>query len=259
MSDLLDTRIAALLADPQWQGHPLHDALAELYRRYGEHAHALERLTRIADRYQSAERERGMGYADRYERQLRQLTRLLRISDRYQKSLQELNDELREQSERDELTGLYNRRYMYCRIEAELQRLARGGEPFCIALGDVDHFKRINDGWGHGAGDEALRLVACTLEGRIRASDLCARWGGEEFLLLMPQTALAGALTLVESLRVALKALAPAPDGALPAMTMSFGVAQALAGQTLTQLLAGADRAMYAAKRAGRDRVAVDA
>ena len=253
----LDDTIRALLADPQWQGHPLYQALDGLYCLYCDHTEQLERMTRISDRYQKAEHDRGMSYAARHEQQMKRLERLLRISDRYQQSLQQLNEELRQQSEQDELTGLYNRRYMQARLRDELARQQRGGRPFCVVLGDVDHFKRINDAAGHEAGDLVLQRVADLLLSRLRQTDCCARWGGEEFLLLLPVTKAAEADVLVRDImqKMAGMHITGMPDGTV--LSMSFGIAQSdsSAVSNVESLIALADAAMYAAKNAGRNQL----
>ncbi|HWT93714.1 MAG TPA: GGDEF domain-containing protein [Solirubrobacteraceae bacterium] len=148
----------------------------------------------------------------------------------------------------DALTGLLNRRAFDERLQGEIQRTIRTNTPLALLLGDVDHFKAINDRLGHAAGDEALAHVAQTLTGTARTVDTVARVGGEEFALLLPGTDLAGAMEAAERLRAA---LATSPDG----LTMSFGVVEAPQhGHTPDDLLRAADRALYTAKQRGRDR-----
>lgn len=148
----------------------------------------------------------------------------------------------------DALTGLLNRRAFDEQLQREIQRTMRTSEPLALLLGDVDHFKQINDRRGHAAGDEALTHVAQTLTHTARTVDTVARVGGEEFALLLPGTDLDGALDAAERLR---QALADSPDG----LTMSFGVVEAPHhGHTPDDLLRAADRALYTAKQRGRDR-----
>ncbi|MGL6071935.1 biofilm regulation diguanylate cyclase SiaD [Craterilacuibacter sp.] len=257
-SSQLEQTISSLLADPQWQDHPLHDALSMLFSRYRTDTEQLERLTRISDRYQKAEYDRGLSYAERHDAQLKRLERLLRISDRYQHSLQELNKELRQQSEHDELTGLHNRRYLLARLRDELARQTRGGPAFAVALGDVDHFKRINDLAGHEAGDLALCRIAGVLRHRLRQTDACARWGGEEFLLLLPMTSRHDAVHVVQEIMHAVAALEISPAPGLSGLTMSFGLAHSGNHTAIESLLSCADQAMYQAKDAGRNRLVLD-
>ncbi|MDX1550104.1 MAG: GGDEF domain-containing protein, partial [Lysobacter spongiicola] len=152
----------------------------------------------------------------------------------------------------DELTGLANRRDMQHRLDTERARFERFGHPFSVAVIDLDHFKRINDAYGHAGGDEVLRSFAEAASRMLRATDVLGRWGGEEFLLLMPETRSAAAGCSVE--RVLSKVMAvPEEDG--PAVSFSAGVVEYRAGETVDQVVARADAAMYAAKRAGRGRV----
>jgi diguanylate cyclase len=156
---------------------------------------------------------------------------------------------------RDELTGLVNRREMNERLDQEAQRARRSGANFCIALIDLDHFKRVNDNHGHGAGDEVLRRFAAESLRLVRGADTLARWGGEEFLLLMPETDLQHAREGTERLRRAWTAL-PIPVG--PArlhLTLSAGVVEHGAGESIEQLVERADVALYQAKTGGRDQV----
>lgn len=189
-----------------------------------------------------------------------------------QQQLQEANAALEGLARRDTLTGLPNRRSAEEQLAQALARQRRSGSPLCVALLDIDRFKAVNDTHGHGAGDAVLRAVAQTLAVALRQSDVVARWGGEEFLLLMPDTGLAGAQTVCEKLRsvVAQRVvpLPPGPDGepAVPdrlTVTLSIGVAglpgdRAGGALAADALVAAADRALYAAKEGGRNRVVVD-
>lgn len=152
----------------------------------------------------------------------------------------------------DGLTGLYNRRYLFLRLSEEIRQAARGDHPFSIVLFDLDHFKRVNDTFGHGVGDEVLIQAAGALRGAIRGSDLAGRYGGEEFLVILPDTQAAEALEAAERIRSAIKALSW-PELDLH-MSLSGGVCE-YAGTDIDTLLEYADRRLYAAKAAGRDRV----
>jgi diguanylate cyclase (GGDEF)-like protein len=153
----------------------------------------------------------------------------------------------------DELTGLPNRRSMQALLDRSIALSDRGIAPFCAAILDIDHFKAVNDELGHAAGDAVLREVARLGRGELRVTDVLGRWGGEEFLLVMPGNAEAGACALAR-IRDAVAA------GAQPSrrITLSAGLAVHREGEDADALLARADRALYAAKRAGRDRVVVD-
>lgn len=167
-----------------------------------------------------------------------------------------LQEQLREQSIRDPLTGLHNRRYMEDALERELLVAQRQGKPVSVVIVDVDHFKSINDRHGHLAGDEVLRGVAETMKRLARASDIFCRYGGEEFLLVLPGLAADEAGARAEKIRQALAATPIESGQAAITLTASFGVAACpLHGQSAEELVARADQALYQAKRGGRDQV----
>jgi diguanylate cyclase (GGDEF)-like protein len=155
---------------------------------------------------------------------------------------------------RDELTGSHNRRHLIRLIETEKERTARLGSLFCLCLLDIDHFKRINDTYGHQAGDAVLREFAATVERQIRESDSFGRYGGEEFLLMLPETSINEARTLAERVRANIASLR-VPDLPDLAVTVSIGVAEFRIGETIAQTVARADEALYEAKSSGRNRV----
>lgn len=153
----------------------------------------------------------------------------------------------------DHLTGLANRRRFERQLEREVTRTLRYNRHFCLLLLDIDHFKKVNDSYGHDAGDEALRRLAKTLQAETRGIDLAARIGGEEFAVILPETDLQGGVDVAERLRAALMALEVPHVGRI---TASFGAAEfPLCAQTGRELIAIADAALYEAKRLGRDRV----
>lgn len=158
----------------------------------------------------------------------------------------------------DPLTGFYNQRY----LSRHLQILLAAGQPkgLAVLMLDVDHFKAINDHWGHQVGDTALTLIAQTLRGRVRVFDSIARYGGEEFVVVMPGTGELDALSAAERLRGAIEELRFVPEpGHSHLLTVSVGVACCGPGSRTTaeRLIQAADQALYAAKRAGRNRVEV--
>ncbi len=157
----------------------------------------------------------------------------------------------------DSLTGLANRRLCEAALEKEIGRADRFGEPLSLVVGDIDDFKNVNDRYGHATGDEVLRVFARTLQDTVREIDLAGRWGGEEFVVGLPGTDLAGGVQLAERVRAALaESTVEAPNGERVRVTASFGVAEFDGRGGLKELLAAADEALYRAKRAGKDRVA---
>jgi diguanylate cyclase (GGDEF)-like protein/PAS domain S-box-containing protein len=174
---------------------------------------------------------------------------------RTEHEVQALQDRLLEESTHDALTGLYNRRYLEDALCRELIRAEREGYPISVIMGDLDHFKEVNDRHGHLAGDEVLRVFGQLMKQHSRGSDIYCRYGGEEFLLVLPKMSEHDAVRRAEQLRAAMAA----PIGFGPAqitVTASFGVATAPnGGRTGDELIAQADDALYAAKAAGRDRV----
>jgi diguanylate cyclase (GGDEF)-like protein len=167
----------------------------------------------------------------------------------------------------DVLTGWHNRRYLQARMKEELARARRDGSPLVCMMLDVDHFKRVNDEWGHAAGDGVLRELAQRIDAEVRSSDVAARFGGEEFVILLPNTTRADGRRLAERIRNAVAA-APfeLPQGRQLPVTVSIGMAEFSPGAGSADLkslgealIARADVALYGAKAAGRDRVVVEA
>ncbi|WP_457420340.1 diguanylate cyclase [Roseateles sp. P5_E7] len=160
---------------------------------------------------------------------------------------------------RDDLTGLPNRRQMQALMDQELLRSLRHGYQFCVAIADLDHFKRVNDAHGHAAGDLVLRAFAQAGQGALRATDVIARWGGEEFLVLLADTAMPPALAGMERLRQRVEALSiDVGDGVAVTITVSIGLTGHRLGDALAQTLERADRLLYQAKAEGRNRVCTD-
>jgi diguanylate cyclase (GGDEF)-like protein len=153
------------------------------------------------------------------------------------------------------LTGILNRRFFIEKAEAEIKRMRRFPGKFTLLLLDIDHFKGVNDTYGHAAGDEILRAVAQHLSAELRVNDMVARHGGEEFVLLLPETPLEKGLLLAERLRNTL-ASAPIHFGSHEiAITISIGAAESNGHEELDRILQRADEALYQAKREGRNRI----
>ena len=166
-------------------------------------------------------------------------------------------EQIRQLATHDDLTGLLNRRAMLDRMQLEQRRSLRSGSPLLIAQLDIDHFKVVNDTHGHAAGDLVLQSFADTVRRNVRDTDVLARWGGEEFVLLLCDTPAADAVALMERLRQAVQAMqVPVPQGDGPiTVTVSIGLARHTPADPLAGTLERADQALYAAKAGGRNRV----
>lgn len=181
----------------------------------------------------------------------RQLHARIEEIGRLQVALQEL-------AVRDSLTGLYNRRYLDETLEREVSRARREGVPLSLVMLDIDYFKRINDTYGHQVGDEALRMLASTLLADVRAEDVVCRYGGEEFLILLPSMPLESAVTRAEAWRAAVERLSMTLGEFQIAFSISLGVAAYPEhGKTPDDLTRCVDLALYRAKHEGRNRVSV--
>lgn len=182
---------------------------------------------------------------------------------RLRQKLRERNEELEEALTRiaelathDELTGLPNRRALLDGLESAVRRCERGARPVVVALLDLDHFKEVNDTWGHGAGDAVLRRVARSVAGGVRRGDAFGRLGGEEFVAVLTETDRLGAGGMAERLRQTVESLDLGDVAEGLRITVSIGLAVWRPGEDGGRLLGRADRALYAAKRGGRNAVA---
>lgn len=247
----------AMLADESLQDHPLRDLLARVWDLMRLQVARLERITDISDRYQLNALNSNLDLTRRYNRQLRLLERVIRISDRYQESLKALNDALQEASTHDQLTGLANRRLMAERCRREDSRVNRSGGTYSLLVIDADHFKSINDQYGHDAGDQILITLAGVLSKGLREGDLCARWGGEEFLILLGDAEEATALRVAERILQSVRQMRLRLDAAELGLTVSLGLSQHRLGESYVDTFQRADRALLQAKQTGRDRCAV--
>ncbi len=174
-----------------------------------------------------------------------------------------LEEELVRLSITDELTGLYNQRFFYATLGREIEAAKRYGQSLCLLMLDLDHFKSYNDRFGHLEGDRVLKACGQDLRHQVRTTDLACRYGGEEFVVLLPRTFLEEACRVAQRVRLGVKALVfqphdpnrdPAPSVGI---TVSLGVAEYRSGLSAEDLVRRADQALYAAKEAGRDRVGV--
>lgn len=250
----LELMIETLLADPENEGNPLRYALEELYAEYRSLMHQIDRITRISDRYQNVSREEKETLTGRYHKQLRQLEKIARISDRYQSMMRDLNEALKDASTKDALTGIGNRRMLMESLKAETARADRLERPLTIVLIDVDRFKSVNDLYGHEAGDKALVRIAGAIRSGVRDYDLCGRWGGEEFMVIMPELTAAEGAVVVERMRQAIAAIELEADGEPVRISASFGIAERRTGERISDTINRADTALFDAKRNGRNR-----
>jgi diguanylate cyclase (GGDEF)-like protein len=182
------------------------------------------------------------------------------VYTRLQEAMEEiktLNKKLETAANTDSLTGLINRRAFVAMTEYEKKRFARSSRPFSLIMCDIDHFKRINDTMGHDAGDFILAELAKLLRESLRQQDMVCRWGGEEFIILLPETDLAGGKNLAEKLRKIVEGRKFLFGSREIAVTMSFGITSCEGNVTIYTYIKEADECMYIAKKSGRNRVVV--
>lgn len=190
---------------------------------------------------------------------LRLLSFRVRAANVQLRKRQKLGEFYRQLSMNDGLTGLHNRAWLNDMLPRLVATAAQSGRPLAVVMLDIDHFKRFNDRYGHPQGDQALRTAAQVLAGALRPTDCAVRYGGEELMVLLPDTCGSVAATVAQRLCERVRQAAVFADGtALPHITASFGVASLVPGQDEHGLVATADAALYRAKAAGRDRVEVD-
>jgi diguanylate cyclase (GGDEF)-like protein len=214
--------------------------LSELAKQYGDHPLFTE-LQHLAQQYHRLERR---------------LNKVARIGDIMQSQIMELNQKLEQKASRDGLTGLLNRSGVYQRINAVASYLYREQQPFALLLLDLDFFKQINDTFGHQTGDRILIELASELQRNLRAYDCCARWGGEEFLVVLPDSSHDAMLAVAQKILQGIRQLSM-PTDALKNLTASIGCYLCLAPEAIDDSIRKADLAMYEAKAQGRNQVVV--
>jgi diguanylate cyclase len=203
----------------------------------------------------------GLAAFDRNQ-QLRKTREALRLGEQTLKQqldeIRSLQEKLQDQASRDPLTGLYNRRFLDLIADREIARCLREDKPLTVMMIDVDHFKKVNDTYGHPGGDEVLKNLAGLLIGKVRTTDVPCRYGGEEFLLLLPGMPPDIAMARAELWRTTFADMSSMSDGRAIKATLSIGVAIYPAhGASITELIHSADLALYRAKETGRNRVVV--
>ena len=211
----------------------------------------LEGLLSTMDQHQKQRDEREQEVAARLQGLAARVASMEQEAQGYREHL----EEQRQKALVDPLTGLPNRAAWSERLEHEVGQWQQHGNTLLLAMLDLDHFKHINDNYGHLAGDKVLKIIATVLRKRLRGTDFIARFGGEEFVLLMPATALVAGVKLLESLRAAIEACPFHFKGEPVTITASIGVSAFKAGEHSDLVLKKADQALYRAKNAGRNRV----
>ncbi|MGE0787498.1 MAG: GGDEF domain-containing protein [Sandaracinaceae bacterium] len=154
----------------------------------------------------------------------------------------------------DGLTGIHNKRYLMETLEREIPRARRHQRPLSLVMFDIDHFKGINDNYGHLAGDYVLKELAHMVKGRLRPDDVLGRYGGEEFCAILPETAVAGAVSIAEDLRRRIQERQFVFEGETIPVTVSLGCAELMGEQDVLAIVKAADEKLYEAKRSGRNR-----
>ena len=215
--------------------------------------HRLDGLLSTMDQYQRQRGELEHALSGR----LQTLVERVASMEQEAKGFREHIEEQRQKALTDPLTGLPNRAAWDERLELEMARWQRYGGELLMAVLDIDFFKRINDNYGHLAGDKVLKIIATELAKRLRKTDFMARFGGEEFVLLIPSTPLEGAQQLLETLRTAIESCPFHFKGERVTITLSAGVSAFASGERAEQVFERADQALYRAKRSGRNRVEV--
>lgn len=245
LKDSVDTNVVAI---QETVGST--DDIAQLKNNVEDH---LSEIKKSVEEHQLAETEREemskQGYAHIISELARTQKETLMLKEQLQESQQKML--------RDPLTGLPNRLAYEERIAVEINRTKRKNEPFCLAMWDIDHFKKVNDTYGHEAGDRVLKLLSNIIQTRVRKVDMFARIGGEEFVLLMPDTAIEGALNLNNDLRKSVENSEFHYKGARCPITSSVGIAVFEEYDTPEQILIKADKALYQSKREGRNRCTI--
>lgn len=211
-----------------------------------------ERLGHISE-HMSQFREREEKRNDKAQQRIEQLNNKLQQLDTESSALRDRMRKTREAAMKDRLTGLFNRTAYEEKLADEFARWKRYLEPLTLAVFDIDHFKRINDTYGHQAGDKALRTIAQLLLKKTRETDIIARYGGEEFVMLMPGTKAQEAMVVAEKLRDEVQSCGFHYKGESVVVTVSCGISEFLGEDTPTEVFARADKALYQCKEGGRN------
>src|SRR5690606_6125111 len=211
----------------------------------------LDVISQSLDQFLRREKDREQAYTTEIEELQQPLPTMEQESARVRQRL----SEERTKAHTDQRTGPPNREAYNDRLHQEYERWQRYGNPLTLVMGDIDFFKQINDRFGHRAGDKVLQIIAKELRRRIRRTDFVARFGGEEFVMLLPETTLDAALPVLEKVREMVQRLPFHFQGQAVEITMSFGLCELRQGLSADEVFDQADQALYRAKQAGRNRV----
>lgn len=243
-------RAEGLLVEHSTDAASLYVALSNMVQLYRDQCERLERVSQVADGYQAAVRDDAKMKIQSHKRRME---RLAHISDGYHDLVHELNLSLSTAVMEDPLTGLANRRRIDVALSEEVSRARRTGRAFSLILLDIDHFKYVNDTYGHPTGDLVLKEVASALIQCVRDYDICSRWGGEEFLVLLPESSLDDTRIIVDRIQAAIRAIEISHGQATIRITASFGVAFHVLGEDHPDTLLRADQALMEGKSSGRN------
>jgi diguanylate cyclase (GGDEF)-like protein len=255
----LNDRVSAIV--PEGKSQPPRDNGDELHQLAQSFDQMTDRLESKHKQVEQSRQELLQAHDELEERVTDRTSQLLQANQKLREEISErkrIEEMLEELSRTDYLTGILNRRAMTQRLEELSKSITDQSESFCIILLDLDHFKEINDSYGHDVGDQTLKHAVERLRHGIRESDLLGRWGGEEFLIMLPRTSLPEAQGLAERLCSSLAGSRMESDGQSVAVTGSFGVADFRPGkEDLDDCLKRTDDALYQAKTEGRNRIIV--
>lgn len=241
--DMIGQRLEAIHARQEISPGRLERALAAV-KRNGEYHFSIERTE---NGHQLALECRVSGIWDHEQSLIGYVLTLRDVTER-----RRLEEQLKMAATIDKLTGIYNRQTLDDVLAREIARAHRYKTPLSLIMADIDHFKQVNDSFGHQIGDQVLRAIAVTLKESVRRSDMVGRWGGEEFMIVAPQTEIENTIAMAEKLR---KLIAGRSFPHNDTVTVSMGVARMNADDTIESIIHRADEALYAAKHAGRNRV----
>lgn len=257
-NQLLIAKINELLLDPQYSDNPLIGYLSELLDICNTQQDKLNRIISISDGYHELIRANNEDLSRAHLKQAKRLRKLAKISDFYQNNLHELSSKMEQAALVDILTGLYNRRYLITRLERYESLAARKENTFSLAILDLDYFKTINDQYSHSIGDQTLKEIGKVILSSIRETDLCGRWGGEEFLIVYPDTDLQTAEAITKRLldNISLLEIQLIENNKIPHITASAGISIYHPHESYTATIERADLALYQAKNNGRNTTA---